>query len=186
MMATATRMTADERRAAVLVVAREEFARSGFHGTSTERIAERAGVSQPYLFRLFGTKKQLFLACVRAGFDNVIATFERAAEGRSGEEALEAMGAAYLELLQDRTQLQAQMQAYAAACEDAEVREVVRRGFGDLISFVEAASGVDASRLHRFTAHGMLLNVISSMDLLHSDEPWAVRLLQGCRQEPSG
>src|SRR5688572_29031049 len=108
-------MTADERRAAVLEVAREEFARSGFHGTSTERIAQRAGVSQPYLFRLFGTKKHLFLACVRAGFDTVLETFERASNGLAGEEALLAMGESYVELLEDRTLLQAQMQAYAAA-----------------------------------------------------------------------
>ena len=65
---------------------REGWAKGGFHGTSTERIAERAGVSQPYLFRLFGTKKKLFLACVRAGFQTVRETFDRVSEGLSGEE----------------------------------------------------------------------------------------------------
>ena len=65
MSPTATRMTADERREAILEAARGEFASTGFHGTSTETIAERAGISQPYLFRLFGTKKELFIASVR-------------------------------------------------------------------------------------------------------------------------
>jgi AcrR family transcriptional regulator len=183
MAVVATRMTADERRAAVLEFAREEFAKSGFHGTSTERIADRAGVSQPYLFRLFGTKKQLFLACVRAGCRTVLETFAEASEGLSGEEALHAMGEAYMQLLQDRTRLQAQLQAYAAACDDPEVRDVVQQGFGELVSFVEATSGAPPARLSRFMAHGMLLNVIASMDLLGADERWARHLLDGCLEE---
>ncbi len=182
MSAVSTRMTADERRASVLRVAREEFAKTGFHGTSTERIAERAGVSQPYLFRLFGTKKHLFLACIAAGFESVREAFERAAEGLTGEEALRAMGATYMELLEDRTQLLAQMQAYAS-CEDDEIRRLVRDRFGELVDFVERTSGVDSARLSRFMAQGMLLNVIASMDLLHADEPWAQGLLEGCREE---
>jgi AcrR family transcriptional regulator len=177
-------MSAEERRASVIAFAREEFARTGYHGTSTERIAERAGVSQPYLFRLFGTKKQLFLACVRAGFEHVRQTFEQAAEGLTGEDALRAMGETYTQLLEDRTQLQAQMQAYAAAAEDAEVRDVVRRGFGEIVYLVERA-GVDGDTLGRFMAHGMLLNVAASMDLLHSDERWARLLLDWCLEEPT-
>ena len=184
MTATAgTRLTAEERRTAILEIAREEFARSGYRGTSTERIAARAGVSQPYLFRLFGTKKHLFLACVEAGFRLTLERFRHAAEDRRGRDALRAMGDAYMELLQDRTLLQAQLQAYAAAVDDAEVREAVRRGFGELVSFVEQASGADAASLTRFTAKGMLLNVIASMDLLHARERWAKRLVEGCREE---
>jgi AcrR family transcriptional regulator len=178
-------MTADERRAAVLKVARIEFANGGLHGTSTERIAERAGVSQPYLFRLFGTKKELFLACVRAGFETVRGTFDRAAEGLTGDEALQAMGESYLELLQDRALLQAQMHAYAAACDDPEVRDVVRGCFGELVTFVERLSGADPARLSRFFAKGMLLNVVGSMDLLSSRERWAQQLVEGCKEDPT-
>ena len=166
----------------MLRVAREEFAKTGFHGTSTERIAERAGVSQPYLFRLFGTKKQLFLACIAAGFETVRQAFEGAAEGLAGDDALHAMGQTYTELLQDRTQLLAQMQAYAS-CEDEEIRALVRDRFGGLVGFVERVSGVDSARLSRFFAHGMLLNVIASMDLLHADEAWAQNLIEGCLKE---
>ena len=177
-------MTADERRAAVLRVARREFAKSGFHGTSTERIAEGAGVSQPYLFRLFGTKKDLFLACVRSGFESVRDLFERAAEGHSGEDALSAMGQAYIEMLQDRDKLhlQAQLQAYAAACADPDVRDAVRAGFGNIVTFVERVSGVPPVDLSRFMAQGMLLNVIGSMDLLDSNERWAKDLIEGCKE----
>ena len=75
-MGAGTRMSADERRVAVLRVAREEFGLSGFSGASTEAIARRVGVSQPYLFRLFPTKKAMFLATVNNCFDRVEALFD--------------------------------------------------------------------------------------------------------------
>jgi AcrR family transcriptional regulator len=177
---TTTRMSADERREAILEVARDEFAAAGFHGTSTETIAERAGISQPYLFRLFGTKKELFVASVRRCFRETLETFQRAAEGKRGEEALEAMGEAYTALLGDQSRLRLQMQAYAE-CDDDEVRAVVQEGFGDIYSWVERVSGVDSAAVTAWFAHGMLLNVIASMDLLHSEEGWAKRLIEGCQ-----
>jgi len=177
---TAIRMSAEERREAILEVARGEFARNGFHGTSTDTIAAQAGISQPYLFRLFRTKKELFVANVRRCFRETLETFQRATEGKRGEEALEAMGEAYMALLTDRTRLQAQMQAYAA-CDDPEVCAVVRQGYGDLFTWVERVSGLPPAEVSAFFAKGMLLNVAASMDLLHSDEAWAKRLLAGCK-----
>ena len=181
MSPTATRMSADERREAILEAARDEFASTGYHGTSTETIAERAGISQPYLFRLFGTKKELFVASVRRCFRETLETFQRAAEGKRGQDALDAMGEAYVGLLTDRSRLMAQMQAYAS-CDDPEIRDVVRQGYGDLFTWVERVSGLDPDELGRFFAKGMLLNVVASMDLLHSDEPWARKLVDGCKQ----
>jgi len=177
-----TRMSAEERREAILEAARGEFASTGYHGTSTETIAERAGISQPYLFRLFGTKKELFLASVRRCFRETLETFQRAAEGKRGEEALHAMGEAYLGLLTDRSRLMAQMQAYAS-CDDPEIQAVVRQGYGDLFTWTERVSGLGGAELSRFFAKGMLLNVVASMDLLNSDEAWARRLIDGCRAD---
>ena len=182
MSPTAVRMSAEERREAILEAARLEFASTGFHGTSTETIAERAGISQPYLFRLFGTKKELFVASVRRCFRETLETFQRAAEGKRGEDALKAMGEAYMGLLDDRSRLLAQMQAYAS-CDDPEIQAVVREGYGDLFTWTERVSGLTPARLSDFFAKGMLLNVVASMDLLHSDEPWAQRLLEGCRED---
>src|SRR5882762_7158909 len=110
-----TRLTATERKDDLLDAALIEFAEHGYEGTSTENIARRAGISQPYLFRLFGTKKELFKATVSRCFRETLEVFQRAAEGKRGEEALKAMGDAYVQnLLSDRTRLRAQMQAYAA------------------------------------------------------------------------
>jgi len=174
-----TRLSADERRKAIVEVAREEFARRGLHGTSTETIAQRAGVSQPYLFRLFGRKNDLFIACVDAGFARVLEHFRAAAAGAPREQALQAMGASYAVLLADRTELLAQLHAYAA-CEDEEVRAAVRRGFGDLYRFIASVSGAEAEEIRRFVASGMLLNVVVAMDLPAFDERWARDLVAAC------
>src|SRR3954466_7120416 len=74
------RLSADEARAGVIESAVRAFASGGLHGTSTEEIARLAGVSQPYLFRLFGTKRDLFLAAVERAFARIEAAFEDAAE----------------------------------------------------------------------------------------------------------
>ena len=181
MAVPARRKSADERRETVLEAALEEFASRGFTGASTEAIAAGAGISQPYVFRLFGTKRDLFTAVINRCFRETLELFQRAAEGKRGEAALEAMGDAYAnELLPDRTRLLGQMQAYAA-CEDPDIRAVVRAGYGDLVSYVERVSGLPTQEITRFFAAGMLLNVIACMDLATSTEPWAARLLEGCR-----
>jgi AcrR family transcriptional regulator len=183
-MTTTTRQTAEARREEVLAAAVEEFARAGFHGASTDAIARRAGISQPYLFRLFGSKKELYLATVRRCFRRTLEVMQHSAEGLRGEDALSAMGTAYGVLLNtDPLMLQAQLQTYAAALDDPDVRQAVREGYGDLYTYVERVSGVPAPRLARFFAMGMLFNVVGAMGL-HEEadpEPWAARLMAGCR-----
>src|SRR5919205_1562976 len=101
----AVRKTAEERREEILGVALEEFGEHGLHGTSTDTVARRAGVSQPYLFRLFGTKKELYVEVVRRCLRDTLQLFQEASAGKRGEEALDAIGKAYVELLEDRTRL---------------------------------------------------------------------------------
>jgi AcrR family transcriptional regulator len=83
-MAT-TRLTAAERREAVLEAALAEFATHGYHGSSTEQIARRVGISQPYVFRLFGTKRNLFKAALSRCLGETLEAFERAAAGKRGQ-----------------------------------------------------------------------------------------------------
>jgi AcrR family transcriptional regulator len=178
-MATTTRKTAEERREEILAAALEEFGEHGLHGTSTDAIARRAGVSQPYLFRLFGTKKELYIEVVKRCLRDTLVLFQEASAGKHGEEALDAIGKAYVELLRDRTRLRLQMQAYADS-DDPEVRAVVREGYGRLVEHAEGLTGGDTDRVRDFFAFGMLLNVFASMDLLNQDAPWAKRLLESC------
>jgi AcrR family transcriptional regulator len=182
MVVQSQRKSAEERRDEILDAALVEFAQRGLHGASTDEIAKQAGISQPYVFRLFGSKKDLFKAAVARCFRETLELFQRAAEGKRGEEALAAMGEAYEKLLVDRTRLRAQMQAYAA-CDDPEICEVVRNGYGDIVAYVERVSGLAAEDVSRFFATGMLMNVMASMDLWDSPEAWSQRLLAGCKKE---
>jgi AcrR family transcriptional regulator len=183
-VAPATRMSADERRAQIVELAVEEFARTGLHGTSTETIARRAGVSQPYLFRLFGTKKELFLAGARRCFDRTLATFRGAASGDDPAERLHSMGSAYRELLADRTLLLGQMQSYAA-CADDDIRGEIRRRYAELWQEVERLSGAPPDAVREFFAHGMLMNVAAALDLagVDSPAPWVRQALYADEDE---
>src|SRR5215216_3547840 len=96
-----TRRSAEERREEIVAISIEQFALNGYKGTSTEAIARKAGISQPYLFRLFKTKRDLFLACFEVTHQWIAETFESAARGVPKEEALPAMGAGYMQLLED-------------------------------------------------------------------------------------
>jgi AcrR family transcriptional regulator len=182
-MTTALRKSQVERREEILEAAVDEFGEHGYHGASTEGIARRAGISQPYVFRLFGTKQELFKAVVARCFRETLEMFQRAAEGKRGAEALDAMGEAYVErLATDRKRLLLQMQSYAA-CDDPEICAEVRAGYGDLVAYVERVSGVEPRFVSSFFAQGMLLNVFASMGLTTGkSEPWADRLLQGCKE----
>jgi AcrR family transcriptional regulator len=163
-----TRLSADERRDEVVAVAVVEFAAGGYAGTSTVSIARRAGVSQPYLFQLFGTKRDLFLAAVQDCFTRIGRTFEASASaaraaGLDSNGVLLQMGDAYTRLLlADRDLLRLQLHAYAA-CGDPDVRSVVREGFFALWRHVAAISGCDVDQLKPWFAEGMLINVIATI-----------------------
>ena len=186
MSQTTTRQTAEARREAVLEAARHEFARNGLHGASTDAIARAAGISQPYLFRLFGSKKELFLAVNDACLARTLDLFRAAASGKSGSDALRAIGEAYQSLIEDdRSMLQGQLQAYAASVEDEDVRAGVARGFGRLVDYVETVSGADAPTVSRFFATGMLLNVLAAMEYSSASAPrdsWTARLAEGSKE----
>ncbi|MBE1608424.1 TetR/AcrR family transcriptional regulator [Actinopolymorpha pittospori] len=169
-----TRMTGQQRRTQVLAVAEQEFAVAGLHGVSTETIAHRAGITQAYVFRLFGTKKQLFLACVDAAFERMRLALLAAAGDTTGIDALTAMGREYNAMLSDRTTLLLQLQGTAAAAAgDAEVRDAVRGSFGRLWQAVADTARLDPVTVKAFLAFGMLLNTNAALELADVDERWA-------------
>jgi AcrR family transcriptional regulator len=182
----ATRLSAAERRADVVDAAVVEFAKTGLVGTSTDDIARRAGISQPYVFRLFGTKKELFEAATERAFREHLELFERVAEGKHGEEALRAIGQALLEeALTEPTSLVGQMHA-CAACSDPRIRDVVRAGYADLVGCAERVSGLPPERISGFFAAAMTLSLLASMHAQDGAEAWAAMLLEGCAATLTG
>jgi AcrR family transcriptional regulator len=156
------RKSAEERREEITEIALRHFAEGGYYGTSTEAIAREAGISQPYLFRLFRTKKELFLACTDACFARVGQVFADAVAA-DPENPFDAMGAAYEQrLLPDRHALLFQMQGYAIS--EPEIRAHVRQRFQDLVDRVAALAGVTRAETWDFFAYGMLLNVTAAID----------------------
>jgi AcrR family transcriptional regulator len=148
-----------------------EFARGGFHGTPVDRIARKVGVAQPYVFSLFGSKRELFLAAVQRGFEQVAEWFRKAAAEFDPATAppdvdlLKAIGNSYVELLStQRDYLMLQLQAYAA-CDDDEIRDRVRGWYAKLVSDVKELTGADSERLDDFFRYGMWLNVAAAMGL---------------------
>ncbi|MEU6554179.1 helix-turn-helix domain-containing protein [Streptomyces sp. NPDC046915] len=172
------RMSAEERRESVIRAAMSEFARGGYHGTSTEAIAKRVGVSQPYLFRLFPGKKAIFLAAAERCVEDTIRTFEEAAEGLEGEEAQQAMANAYVKVIAERPErLQMQMQMYlavAAADEEGDraFGESVRAGWMRLWDTVHLPLGADANETTAFMAYGMLINCLVAMGFPPGHRVW--------------
>jgi AcrR family transcriptional regulator len=163
-MAT-TRITSEERRAQLVDAAVKEFAANGFHATSTTAIAKRAGISQPYVYALFPNKHELFLAANAEVKERIRGAFAEAARGLdSTEDRLEAMGRAYIALLENREEIMFQHQANAAAGDPA-LREPIRREFMRLFDDVGRLSGASEEEVWHFIAHGMMLNVIAALDL---------------------
>jgi AcrR family transcriptional regulator len=164
-------MTADERRAAVLAVALKVFGRDGISGASTEEIAAAAGISQPYLFRLFGTKRELFLETVALGCAAIIRSFSEASEGLEGAEALEAMGRSYPALIANHDLLLIQLQSYAASGEP-EIRAFTSAQFASIVHYVAGRTGLGPAAMRGFFATGMLCNVVAALDLGGLEELW--------------
>jgi AcrR family transcriptional regulator len=160
-----SRASSEERREQVLEAAVKEFAASGYHAASTGAIAKRAGISQPYIYALFPNKRELFLATHRRVTLRILETFADAARGKDGPDAkLEAMGKAYMQLLEDRDEILVQMQAHAAAG-DPDLREPIRDAFMDVIQQVRSLTGASEECVLDFMSKGMYLNVAAALDL---------------------
>lgn len=166
------KMSGQDRRQQVLGIAAGEFAAHGLHGASTEAIARSAGITQAYVFRMFGTKKALFLELVSAVFDRFIEGMREAADDKTGLEALAAMGAQYYEMLANRTNLLLQLQGFAA-CGDADVQKAVRSNFGRLWDTVAGVTRLEPVTVKTFLAFGMLLNAGAAMDAATVDAAWS-------------
>jgi AcrR family transcriptional regulator len=171
-MVMTTRMSGAQRRSQVLDIAAAEFASHGLHGASVEAIAHEAGITQAYVFRMFGTKKALFLELVGAAFDQFSDGMAEAARDDQGLSALARMGARYHESLASRTALMLQLQGFAA-CGEPEVQELVRTRVARMWDTVAGITGLDPVTVKSFLAFGMLLNNMAALDAGQVSEPWA-------------
>jgi AcrR family transcriptional regulator len=155
--------TAAERREALIEAAITEFALKGLHGTAIEDIARRVGISQPYVFRLFGTKKDLFIAASDRVYDRIVALFTDAA-GTGDGDVLKSMALGYFQLLSHREELLMLLQMFAAAG-DPEVQRAVGARYQELFDRVQEAARTGPDEVRAFFAQGMLITVVAALDL---------------------
>ncbi|MFG1808747.1 TetR/AcrR family transcriptional regulator [Streptomyces sp. NPDC049040] len=172
------RMSADERRESVIRAAMSEFARGGYEGTSTEAIARRVGVSQPYLFRLFPNKQAIFLAASRYCIEGTRRLFEEAADGVAPDEKLGSMAVAYQRMIhEDPDRLLMQMQTYVAvasaeASGDKAFGEAVRESWLALWDTVQLEFAADVDETTTFLAYGMLVNTLVALGFPAGHRVW--------------
>ena len=149
----------------MLAAAVVEFGTHGMHGTTGAAIAARADLTQPHLFHLFGSKRNLFLATIDYGFDRAQRAFEHAVQtAPEGTSALDALDRTYAVGLRQHYELMTQLNVWAA-CHEDDVRELVRRRFLGLYRWVEEHSGAGEAEVRSFFAYQLLRNVIAAMAL---------------------
>lgn len=181
-----SRATAGERREEVLREAIDEFATYGYHGGSTRRIADAAGISQPYVQRLYGTKTALFIAALDRVADDILRAWQRqlqeTIERRGGDitaaERLDALRPAYETFVHDVIGLRLVLQAAAAASEP-EIAEALKANMARMFSWVREATGATYEAVREFWAQGMTLTMAASMGAIDDagDQEWARAML---------
>jgi AcrR family transcriptional regulator len=178
-------MASDERRELVLEAATAVFGQRGYAGTTTDQVAIAAGVSQPYVVRMFGTKEKLFLAVLQRALDTLMAAFRRALADDSappntaGGDAGHRLGLAYADLLTDRGLLLSLMHGFVLGA-DPEIGKLARCGFLEVYSFLKDEVGMSPAVASDFLAHGMMLNTLVGLQMTDEYEtnPNARELLE--------
>lgn len=183
------RMTAAQREQQLLRAAVTAFAQGGYTGTTTDQVARLAGVSQPYVLRLFGSKQALFLATYQHAGSRIQDAFRAAAATVSpGAEVpgrLAALGRAYLQLAHDRDFLLVLLHGFTAAADPA-LGPAMRRCMIDIYRLVRTLTGANAEQARDFVARGMLINTLVALRMPeHLDEdPSSAELVEHALQPP--
>lgn len=178
------RMKAEDRRELIIVAATAVFGDYGYYGTTTDQIARAAGVSQPYVVRMFGTKEKLFVEVLERALGILLQTF-RTAIAEPGEGPLRyRMGLAYINLLSERGLLLSLMHSFVLGS-DPVIGDVARGGFLTVYEFLRSEAGMSSEEAGQFLAGGMLSNTMIGLRMTDIDsvDPIAHELLCACFPE---
>jgi TetR/AcrR family transcriptional regulator len=177
---TAVRMPAAERREAILEAATELFGQRGYHGTTTDQVAQAAGISQPYVVRMFGTKEQLFLEVLDRALQTLFEAFRTAlADPGDGSRVEQRLGAAFIDLVGSVGLHRTLMHAFVSG-NDPVIGAAARRGFVGIYTFLRDEAHFTAAQVQEFLGYGMLMNVLLSIELpmTFGTDPDADELMQ--------
>jgi AcrR family transcriptional regulator len=182
-----SRMPAEQRREQVLDAAVAAFAEGGYAGTTTDQVARRAGVSQPYVVRMFGTKAALFLAAHAKVMGQVRDAFTAAATPGAGKKQnAHEVAATYVQLVKDQNLLRVMQHGYSLGA-DPELGPAMREAMLQTVRQIREITGATIEETRDFLAMGMLINTLVSLQLPEyaGDDPDAAALIR-CVLEPKG
>jgi AcrR family transcriptional regulator len=180
---TITLSTADERRRTIVDSAITVFARSGYQATPVAAVAEEAGISSAYVFKLYSGKEQLFLAALERAYARIVDALRIGADASGStdpDSILDAMGEAYARLIAERSLLMLQVHAMSAADVPA-IAAALRAGVERVTSSVQERSGASREAVQRFIAYGQLCHLIVATGMTGDDGPWAETITAGIR-----
>lgn len=183
-------LDADARRQTIVDVALLAFAETGFSSTPVTAIAKQAGISQSYVFKLFPTKEELFIAALERCYQNIQNTLESAAQSAHSDDPgvlLSSMGKSYAGLITPRSTLMLQVHAQSAAHTPA-IRRAVQLGLQGLVDFIKNRTGASNAAVQSFMAFGQLCHVIAAAQISEVDGEWARTMAQNIphMMPPSG
>ncbi|WP_163582831.1 TetR/AcrR family transcriptional regulator [Gracilibacillus saliphilus] len=161
------RSSKESRKEEILEAGLEVFAKRGYYNTTTAHIAEKAGISQPYVFRFFKTKEELFIAALDRAFERILDTFKNVDAGP--EQLVEEMIAAYEELSELYPNEIALQVIGISVTEDA-IRNATQRGLSSIQKYtVDRFNRAGIKNVERevttFLARGILCNISYFIDL---------------------
>jgi len=159
-------MKSEDRRELILQAATEVFGQFGYHGSTTDQIARAAGVSQPYVVRMFGTKERLYIEVIERALVFILRSF-RAVLAEGSHDLGPRLGSAYVEMLRQRGLLLSLMHSFVLGG-DPVIGPRARQGFLEVYAFLREEAGFTAEEANRFLEGGMLLNTLVGLRM--SDE----------------
>ncbi|MFF1572057.1 TetR/AcrR family transcriptional regulator [Leifsonia sp. NPDC058292] len=163
------RIPAGERREQILGAASLVFGERGYFGATTDQIAKAAGISQPYVVRMFGTKENLFVEVLGRALDKLLESFTETIDGWKGtgsppDTIGRLLGTAYVNLIEDRGILLSLMQAFSMG-HDPVIGARARDGFITIYRLLRDEAGFEPEAVRTFLAEGMLLNTLLGLRL---------------------
>lgn len=180
---TVRRLSSDERRRQILVAAMAVFGTRGYEGATTDEVARAAGVSQPYVVRLFGSKENLFLATIEDALARLLVAFRAAlaADQPDGPTGAKRIGQAYVDLIEVRGLHQTLAHAYLLGSNPV-IGAAARRGFASVWRFFRDEMGLSPDEARAFMAEGMLISTMIGLRIVddYGSDPQITELFRSC------
>jgi AcrR family transcriptional regulator len=165
------RLPADQRRQQLLDVAREVFARRGFHATSMDDIAEAAGVTKPVLYQHFPSKRSLYIELLTDTGDQLLRALTAATRNvESGRERVESGFLAYFRFVAD-SRASFRLLFSASIRTDPEFARVVDTVVQTAADIISELIEIPASDEHRRVLANALVGMAESVGRHTSDDP---------------